>query len=406
MKQGFFASSELTVIKEPISLIPKCGTCGLYKTCKSPKMKPTGKGRRKVLIVAEAPGKDEDRQGIQLVGKSGLHLEKTLRKFDFEMRKDAILTNALICRPPHNEIDDKRMIDYCRPNLVNTINEVQPEIIIPLGGIAVQSLIGSYLWRDDVGKIGRWVGWRIPCQKLNAWVCPTYHPSYIIRSKGDDARVLQRRFEDHLEKAISLEGRPYETVPDYREQVKIEFDPKKAAQHIMVMAAFGRPLAFDYETNMLKPDNEDGYIVCCSFSDGLTSIAFPWQGEVVEATKRILEAPKIPKRGYNIKFEERWTRAKLGCRVRNWQFCGMVGSHTIDNRPEINSLKFQAFVRLGQESYDDNVREYLKPRGGGNVKNRIKEVDITTLLGYCGLDSLLEWIVAEQMMKELGYARS
>src|SRR5690606_23623431 len=139
---GFFPASQLQVAKAPPSLAPQCGACGLFKTCKSPKMPVSGKGRREILVVAEAPGKDEDDRGIQLVGESGQLLERAMRKAGVDMRKDCWLTNSLICRPPNNRMPTKQEIDYCRPNLLKTIKELDPKVIILLGGSAVRSLIG------------------------------------------------------------------------------------------------------------------------------------------------------------------------------------------------------------------------------------------------------------------------
>jgi hypothetical protein len=157
----------------------------------------------------------------------------------------------------------------------------------------------------------------------------------------------------------------------------------------------GGAVAFDYETNMLKPDSKDAEIVCCSVCwEGKKTIAFPWHGEAVTAMSELLLSPKIKKVGANNKFEERWTRRILGHGVRGWVWDCMVSAHVLDNRPLITSVKFQSFVRLGQPSYDTAVGPYLKA-SDGNKKNRIKEVDLGSLLQYCGMDSLLEWLIAE-----------
>src|SRR5690554_1278964 len=176
MPKGFFPESTL-ISKPPLSLIPKCGACGLHKTCQSPKMPPSGKGRRKVLIVGEAPGAHEDEQGVQFVGKAGQFLQERLNELGVRMRTDCYITNALICRPPGNKIENKNAVDYCRPNLLRTLEEVEPHTVVLLGGTAVRSLVGA-LWKEDVGPLERWVGWNIPCTKPNVWICPTYHPSY------------------------------------------------------------------------------------------------------------------------------------------------------------------------------------------------------------------------------------
>src|SRR6516225_6965990 len=74
---GFFKASTL-YRKAPLAMVPRCGACGLHETCKSPKMRPTGEGRRKILIVGEAPGKTEDEENRQFCGKTGERLERKL----------------------------------------------------------------------------------------------------------------------------------------------------------------------------------------------------------------------------------------------------------------------------------------------------------------------------------------
>ncbi len=396
---GFFSKTSLTVIKAPTYTTPRCGACGIYKLCKSPKMEPSGEGRRRILIVAEAPGKDEDSQGVPLVGKDARLIRDTLAGFGVDMRRDCWSTNALICRPPHDKIPNDKVVDYCRPNLVRTITELQPDVIIPIGQVALQSLI-PYVWKDDVESIGRWVGWVIPSQKVNAWICPTFHPSDLSRSKDT---ILPRLFKRYLKRAVGIEGKPWKEIPDYKKSVKIILDPEEAASHVRLMMAFGQPLAFDFETTTLKPDGPHARIHCCSVSDGHTSVAFPWQGEAIVAVRQFIKST-VPKIGFNLKFEDRYARKILGCGINKWDWCGMTASHVLDNRPLITSLKFQSFVRFGIGDYSSHIEPYLKSETkGGNEPNRITEVDIETVLMYCGLDSLFEHMVAADQKKEMGY---
>lgn len=401
--RGFFHGSRL-YSKQPPSSIMKCGACGLYKTCNSPKMPYSGKGQKRILIVAEAPGADEDERGIQLVGKAGQELQKHLRAVGVDMRRDCWLENAVICRPPKNRTPKTEEIDYCRPHLVETIEKLQPEVIVPLGAVAVQSVIRSF-WKEDVGPITKWVGWKIPCQRLNAWICPTYHPSFLLRSMrkefGRDGHpVLNRMFREHLKEASQLEGRPFESLPDYRKQIRIEVDVSRAASFLRRVLKEGGRIAFDYEATALKP--EDGEIVCCSVCwEGKKTIAFPWQGEVIGVMGELLRS-RLPKIGWNIKFEDRWTRKEFGHPVRNWIWDGMVATHAIDNRRGICSAKFQAFVNLGMDSYNDHIEKFLRAKKGARVNEILEEVELSDLLYYCGLDSLLEFQIA---MKQMGVMR-
>lgn len=402
MSKGFFAASVLAVSKPPATRIPRCGACGLFKHCNTPKMRPSGKGKRRILLYGEAPGADEDDQGRQFCGRTGQHLEKVLRKFGVDMRGDCIMSNSLICRPKDNRTPTDDEIGYCRPNLTKTLEEFEPEIIIPLGGVACKSLLGM-LWKDDVGPVSRWAGWQIPCQKPNAWICPTFHPSYAVRAlegKTSDP-VPNLLFEQHLEAALKKEGRPWGTLPDYRSRVKRLFDANEAVPYLEKFMLGKRAVAFDYETNTLKPDSKEARIVCCSVSDGLTTIAFPWHGKARWAMLDLLRSP-VPKIGSNIKFEDRWTRAKLRTLVRGWYWDTMLAAHWIDNRPGITSIKFQSFIMLGAESYNDHLEGLLKSVKGSKI-NQITEIDLGQLLLYCGLDSLLEFEVAMKQMQMMKY---
>jgi hypothetical protein len=107
-----------------------------------------------------------------------------------------------------------------------------------------------------------------------------------------------------------------------------------------------------------------------------------------------------------MKFEDRWCRAKLGCGVKNFVWDGMLAAHVLDNRPDITSLKFQAFVRLGVGDYNSHIEPFLRSKDkGGNEPNRIREAKLDDVLMYCGIDSLLEFKVARLQMKEMGYGR-
>ncbi len=400
--EGLFPASDLVARRSAPSLVARCGLCKLSKGCKSPKMKPDGQGLGRILIVGEAPGEQEDEQGKPFVGRSGDLLQSVLAKCGLkDFRKECWFTNALICRPPNNVIQDNRAVDYCRPNLINTIERLKPEIIIPLGSTAVKSLIG-WVWKEDPGSISRWVGWRIPCQKLNAWICPTYHPSYILRAdeRKGERKLLDLFWEDHLDRAVNLPGRPWDTVPEYNSKVELVHEPQKAADAVADFVVGGRAVSFDFETDRLKPDDLGATILCASVSDGERTISFPWQGPVIQAMKALITSD-IPKVGWSSKFESRWCKRILGVWPKNWIWDGLLAAHLLDNRRHICSLKFQAFVSLGVDSYDDNIKVHMTSESS-NLPNKLKQnVSLDKLLLYCGLDSLYEMLVGRQQMKQL-----
>lgn len=401
-REGFFKRTELTQTLTGASLLPKCGACKLYLGCKSPKMPVSGQGRRKVMILGEAPGETEDDLGRPFVGRAGRHLREVLDKIGVDLDRDCWTTNALICRPPKNKTPTDNQVDWCRPNVQQTLRDLHPEVIIPLGKVAVRSLLGG-LWRDDVGPMLRWVGWRMPCQALNAWVCPTWHPSFLIREENP---VADRQFERCLRRAFKLKGRPWDEVPNHPREVIVYHVAEAACPTIAALSHGDVPVAFDYETTTLKPEGPHARIVTCSMSDGNATIAYPWHGEAVEATRAFLRSD-VPKIASNMKFEERWSQHVFARGVRNWCHDTMLTAHALhpcDNRPGITSIKFQAFVRLGEPSWDRVVKPYLRSKdAGNNSPNRIEQVDLRSLLVYNGMDSLMEWLVAMEQRKELGF---
>ena len=402
-KRGFFAGSRIHRPAPP-SHLPQCGTCGLHATCKHPRMPVTGGGGRGVLFVAEAPAAQEDEKGIQLTGRAGEVLRRVLARCGFDLEKDGWKTNAVICHPPRSRKPTTAEVACCYPNLAKVIKEYNPQVIIPLGGSAVAAVVGG-IWRRDVGPVERWVGWRIPCQQYNAWVCPTWHPAHIIR---EDDPVLTRQFQQHIAAAVTYTARPWGTdVPEWGADVRRVHDPAKAAAWLQRAAKMPQgAIAWDYETNMLKPDGPDAQIVSCAVAWGRTEpekcIAFPWHGAAVGAMRTLLRSP-IPKIASNLKFEDRWTRKEFGHRVRGWAWDTMLAAHVCDNRPGITSVKFQAFVRCGAPVWNDKVEQFLKTKGTENANAILREIDIDDLLLYNGLDALLEFRVACDQIRELGY---
>lgn len=389
----FFTPAEMASVRRPLPALPQCGLCGLYKGCRSPKMPVAGKGAKGILVVGEAPGADEDDRGKPFQGRSGRLLRDELEKHGVDLFRDCWVTNALICRPPNNKIEDNKAVEYCRPNVVAALEKYKPEKVLLLGYSATVSVIG-YLRTIEAfqDNMATWAGWRVPSQRLNAWVCPTSHPAHVLRAEREP--VVGIEWRHHIKKFCRLAGRPWKVVPDYAKEVKIEMDDRKAATILKMMAYEGDELlAFDYETNMLKPDHRDARIVSCAVSCGHTTVAYPWHGKAVEATAEILKGPN-PKVAGNMKFEDRWTRARLGFPVNNLVHDTVLAAHVLDRREGITGVKFQAFVLLGQGDYDRAVDGYLHSDGGGNAKNRIKECDLKTLLLYNGIDARVEWEIA------------
>lgn len=404
---SFFKSTAWTKQKEPSPLVAQCGRCGLFKGCKSPYMRVDGTGKRRVLIVCEGPGFNEDVMGRPLVGEAGNELSRILWDLGVDMRADTWMTNAIICRASDAKGKNRKPtsdeISHCRPNLLKAIEQLKPDVIIPLGMPAIQSVM-SYAWKDSTSEysndsVARWADWNIPSVKLNAWICPSYHPSYLCRVKNKNA-AAELIVKEHLAWAFSHTSKPHETKPDYAKQVRLVYNPEEIIFYIEAAMNRKVPLAFDFENSPLKPDRNDSYIICASISDGIDSIAFPWSNAIKSAFRAFVQSDQ-PKIAANIQHEERWCWRHLGCGVRNWYWDTMLGAHWANCAHGICGLKFQAFVLFGVEYYAGFMDDLIEKKGadGTNTHNRLREAEQRDLLTYCGLDSLYEVMVARKQME-------
>lgn len=415
---GFFPASVARATRPWESVLPECDRCGLYRAgCRSPKMPRTGDGRKRILVVGEAPGADEDAENAQFVGRTGRALQGHLRDLGIDLRNDCHLTNAVRCRPELNKLDRyPQAVDCCRPLAWRDVEETDPELILLLGGAAVRSIIPK-LWRkDDVGPIARWAGTRIPAHRPNAWVVPTYHPSHVARQKEAGDVFTENEYLRHLRDAVSLVGtRPWpDGPPDYLSRVEAVMSPDEAAARLRKYT--GGLIAFDFETTCLKPDAPDSRIVCASVCwEGQETIAFPWHGDARREMRRLLADQRVGKICQNATMELRWTWAKERVEVANVVFDTMLGAHALNPREKqkerdagVTGLKFLAFAHLGQPIYNDHLDVFLASREdqkrvrGCYAHNRIAEIDTRQLLIYCSLDSLLEYELAMIFMRQLG----
>lgn len=386
--------------KNPLPMLPECGKCKLDKGCNSPYMKVSGQGKRRVLILGESPGEKEDDEGRQFVGNAGIKLVQILFRLGVNMRRDCWLFDSLACKPKGNAEPKKDQISFCRPNVVQVIEELSPDVIIPVGKAAVQSLMPLMWGKDDtVDSMGKWAGWRIPSQKLGTWVCPTHPPSFVCRNESSNLAAEREVFK-HLKAAFEIKGKPWPNgIPDYKKQVRIVMDHETAAAKIEQWFYHGGPCAIDIETTTLKPDGPHAEILCCAISDGTVTLAYPWVGKAIEATKNWLLSD-VPKVGAQIRFESRWFLKFLKVFPRNWIADTLLDAHLLNCAGGITSLKFQAFVLLGMDDYDSAVDGYKKAqKEGGNEPNRMKELEPHVMLEYCGMDSCLEWHVSNKQRR-------
>jgi len=163
-----------------------------------------------LMFIGEAPGADEDQQGEPFVGRAGQLLTRILKAMNFA-REDVYIANILKCRPDMpagnfgNRPPTPTEMQTCRPYLVEQINIIQPSVLVALGAVAVEGLLGTRATMRELR--GRWHAYNgIP-------LMITYHPAYLLRNQArsekrkvweDMLQVLER-----LQKPISEQQRNY-----------------------------------------------------------------------------------------------------------------------------------------------------------------------------------------------------
>jgi uracil-DNA glycosylase family 4 len=131
-----------------------------------------GAAEARLMFVGEAPGADEDQQGLPFVGAAGKLLNNMLSKLGLS-REEVYIANVLKSRPPGNRDPEADEIAACLPFLKKQIKAIGPQVIVTLGRIAAQALLGT---KEPLTKIrGRWQRYD------DIRVMPTFHPSYLLR---------------------------------------------------------------------------------------------------------------------------------------------------------------------------------------------------------------------------------
>jgi DNA polymerase len=160
-----------------------CTRCALSRT-RTQTVFGVGNERAGWFVVGEAPGAEEDKQGEPFVGRAGQLLNSMLRAIGLA-REAVFIANVLKCRPPNNRDPSAAEVAECLPYLERQLALVQPKIVLVVGRIAAQSLLGS---EAPLGKL------RQQTHRFGAARVPlvvTYHPAYLLRSPAEKRKAWE-----------------------------------------------------------------------------------------------------------------------------------------------------------------------------------------------------------------------
>lgn len=166
---------------ELVRTVASCTRCGLEAT-RTQTVFGVGDRSADWLVVGEAPGADEDRQGEPFVGRAGQLLKSMLRALGFE-REQVYIANVLKSRPPGNRDPQPHEVRCCLPYLHRQIALLRPKIILCVGRIAAQNLLAT---DTPIGKL-RGKVYRL--EPTGTPVVVTYHPAYLLRSPAEKRKA-------------------------------------------------------------------------------------------------------------------------------------------------------------------------------------------------------------------------
>ena len=182
------AAEALEAIKADIG--PDCSRCKLHRLGRRQVVFGVGNPDADLMFVGEAPGHDEDVQGIPFVGRAGQLLTKMIEAIQLS-RDDVYIANVIKCRPPENRNPEPDEVEQCEPFLFQQIDAIQPKVIVALGKFAAQALLRT---QDPISRLrGRVYDFR------GAKLIPTFHPAYLLRTPSS-----KREAWEDLKKARAI----------------------------------------------------------------------------------------------------------------------------------------------------------------------------------------------------------
>jgi uracil-DNA glycosylase family 4 len=162
--------------------IGDCTRCKLHKLGRSQVVFGVGNPDADLMFVGEAPGADEDVQGIPFVGRAGQLLTKIIEAIELK-RDDVYIANVIKCRPPQNRNPEPDEVETCEPFLFRQIDLIKPKVIVALGKFAAQALLQS---DAPISRLrGRVFDYR------GAKLIPTFHPAYLLRNPSSKREVWE-----------------------------------------------------------------------------------------------------------------------------------------------------------------------------------------------------------------------
>lgn len=397
---------------------PKCSACGLFREVNNPRFKPQGKGGKGILFITPSPSGQQDKSGSLYEGEATHYFASQLEKRGINLKRDCWILPATGCFTNRkSEAVKKRNQTQCKPRYEGYIKQLNPKIIIALGGPSLNAMAKGIYYKPNIKT---YEGRVLPDYTRNCWLGSLPHPLHLVR--GDDHgnclkddkyyMTYYDRMINNVLRYVNKEMPPYhdidskiESIIDYRDVISlldsiIENKPKA--------------LSFDYETNSATSFVEGVIMETASLAwNRDRGFSFPvdragcftkeQQDNIKRRLRIILMDDDIGKVAHAIMLEDNWSIEYLGVDKINWLFDTQVGAHMLDVTEKTKGLKHHLSIRYGITDYGSEIHPFLVSEV--NEFNKIHKVKTRDLLHYNGIDALGGFWLYQDMWKELGLDR-
>lgn len=273
-------------VKVPVRYVEgQCSACTLnHENLASPKMKPTGAAHPIVYMLGEAPGREEDERGEQFVGESGRFIRGAIPE---RWKSKIRWNNTVRCRPPKNRDPTYHETACCRRFQEQDIEQAKPEVIVAIGRISANWLLGIdsiNAWR------GRWVP--VTVGSHSCWAFIVHHPSYILRQKHEpkweqafmwDMKQLFAKLDNGLSEPT------IESPASYHDGITSIITDLDEIEAALDAVAKEPQSTIDLETNCLRPYVKDAKILTAAVGTYAATYSFPLHHSQAKWTPKQLD---------------------------------------------------------------------------------------------------------------------
>jgi len=344
-----------------------CQNC-IYQNYRRISPSPIKKAR--LAIVGMNPGTNEIAFDKPFVGPSGEFLNDMLTKHNLPKREDVFVTNAILCKPPEDEKIKKEAILNCQERLLNELTQVQPEVVLALGNVAVHALTGKF--KAKITNVNGIVGSSELLEKIK--IIPAFHPAAILRNPG-----FQKPFEEAL---LTVKKLLSGDTLDKPKGINYIFTPTKEELeeklNWIMENCKGEILGCDIETTGLKPYSREVLYMGIAYREDEVVILYK---DLIKSQiiKEFLSRKDLLFGWQNGQFDTIFLNNKLGLpAIINHD--SMILHYCLNSYEGYHDLDTLSMRYLGVEPYSYKVKKYMTDDSG------MKNVPRETLLPYLAKD--------------------